>query len=561
MTGPACLSRVLTMLAGAMFAAGALPAHAQSLPYDNRFDASGDSEPSGGKGGARTTIQPYLEAAQIVTAELSPGGDVLTYSTVAAGVEATIAGRRTAGQVSLRYERRIDWGNKGADGDTISGIARVKHDILPRTLSIEAGALAARSRVEAGGGASLNPFNTGDSVTQVYSLYAGPSFSTHAGDIALSGSAAIGYNRVETPKALRTTPGGPLVDVFDDSVTTTAQLAAGISPGVVAPIGATLSGAYAREDISNLDQRVEDAHVQADFLYPVSLDLALVAGVGYESVQVSSRDALRDGTGAPVRGADGRFVTDKSGPRQIAYDVDGFIWDAGVMWRPSRRTSLTATVGRRYGSTSYTGSFAYAPDDRRSLNLSVYDSVSGLGGQMNRALRDLPTDFEVSRNPVTGDLNGCVAAPRGGLCLNNALASVSSATFRSRGVNLSYGQRFGRLSAGLGAGYDRRKFLAAPGTVLATANGVIDETWYVGASLNGPLGREAGFNTSVYANWYRSGLASSGDATAIGANASYYRNLTDRLIATAALSVDGIERKVLDDEWFASALLGLRYNF
>jgi hypothetical protein len=231
------------------------------------------------------------------------------------------------------------------------------------------------------------------------------------------------------------------------------------------------------------------------------------------------------------------------------------------MWRPSRRTSLTATVGRRYGSTSYTGTFAYAPDDRRSLNISVYDSVSGLGGQMNRALRDLPTDFEVSRNPVTGDLNGCVAAPRGGLCLNNALASVSSATFRSRGVNLSYGQRFGRLSAGLGAGYDRRKFLAAPGTVLATANGVIDETWYVGVSLAGPLGREAGFNTSVYANWYRSGLASSGDATAIGANASYYRNLTDRLIASAAISVDGIERKVLDDEWFASALLGLRYNF
>jgi hypothetical protein len=561
MSLPVPLSRALALAGAAVIAAAAVPACAQSLPYNDRFDDSAENAGERGNGGARTTVQPYLEAAQVITAELSPGNDVLTYSSLAAGVDATIAGRRTQGQVSLRYERRIGWGNAGADGDAVTGIARVRHDILPRSLSIEAGALAARTRVEGSGGSSLNPVNSGDAVTQVYSFYAGPSFSTHAGEVALSGSAAVGYNRVESPDALSLAPGQPRVDVFDDSVTTSAQLAAGIRPGAVLPVGMTLSGAYAREDISNLDQRVEDAHVQLDLLYPISIDLALVAGVGYESVQVSSRDAVRDINGDPVVGADGRFITDHSAPRVIGYDVDGLIWDAGVMWRPSRRTSLSATVGRRYGSTSYTGSFAWAPDDRRSVNVSVYDTVSGLGGAMNRALRDLPTDFEVTRNPVTGNLNGCVTAPRNGLCLNNALSSVSSGAFRSRGISMSYSQRLGRLSAGLGLGYDRRKFLAAPGTVLALANGVIDENWFLGGSLSGPLGREAGFNTSVYANWYQSGFSSAGDANAYGANASYYRNLTDRLIATAAISVDGIERKVLDDEWFASALLGLRYNF
>jgi len=550
--------RALALGGVALLAVAAGPVLAQTLPYGSTDEA--EAKPAKGPS-ARTRIQPYLEAAQVLSAELSPGNDVLTYSTVAAGVDATIAGRKTQGQVSVRYERRIAWDDRTSGGDQVTGIARVKHDIVPRTLAIEAGALAARTRVEATGGASLNPFDGGDAVSQVYSLYAGPSFSTHAGDIALSGSAAVGYNRVESPDALQVAPGQPRLDVFDDSVTTSAQLAAGIAPGEVLPVGVTVSGAYAREDISNLDQRVEDAHAQVDLLYPVAPDLALVAGVGYERVRVSSRDAVRDATGAPVIGSDGRYVTDGSAPRRLAYDVDGIIWDAGVMWRPSRRTSLAATVGRRYGSTSYTGSFAWAPDDRRSLNVSVYDSVSGLGTQMNRALADLPTDFEVLRDPITGNLNGCVTGVANGLCLNNALASVSSATFRSRGVNLSYGQRIGRLSAGLGAGYDRRKFIAAPGTVLAQANGVIDETWYVGATLTGPLGRDAGFGTAVHANWYRSGFSSAGDASALGANASYYRNLTDRLVATAAVSVDGIDRRILDDEWLASALLGLRYNF
>ena len=553
--------RAAALTGAVLLAAAASLSHAQSLPYDSRFDEPGSGSGSSRGSGARTTIQPYLEANQIVAAELSPGDEVLTYSTIAAGVDATIAGRRTAGQVSVRYERRIAWDDRTGGGDQVTGIARVRHDIVPRSLSIEAGALAARTRVEASGGSTLNPLDAGDSVSQVYSLYAGPSFSTRAGDVALSGSAGVGYTRVESPDAVQIVPGQPLVDVFDDSVTMTAQLAAGVSPGTVLPVGFTVSGAYAREDISNLDQRVEDSHLQLDLLYPVTLDLALVAGVGYENVTVSGRDALRDGNGDPVIGPDGRYVTDGNAPRQIAYDVDGLIWNAGVMWRPSRRTSLTATVGRRYGSTSYTGSFAWAPDDRRSLNIGVYDTVSGLGSQVNRALRDLPTDFEVSRNPVTGDLNGCVTATANGLCFNNALASVSSATFRSRGISLSYGQRLGRLSLGMGAGYDRRKFLAAPGTVLAQANGVIDENFFVGASLSGPLGREAGFGTSVYANWYRSGFSSAGDANAVGANASYYRNLTDRLVATAAVSVDGIDRRILDDEWLASMLLGLRYNF
>ncbi|HUQ12822.1 MAG TPA: preprotein translocase subunit YajC [Novosphingobium sp.] len=512
--------------------------------------------------GARTSIRPYLEVGQVLIAELEPGNEVLTYSTVAAGVDASIHGRNTQGQVSVRYERRIGWGDNQADGDVVSGLARVASAVVPGKLQIDAGALAARTRIESSGGASLNPLGNGrDSVSQLYSFYAGPTLTTRLDNVALNASYQVGYTRLEAPNSVQLAPGQPRVDVFDDSLTQAAIVSAGVRPGELADFGVTASTGWAREDISNLDQRVDQKYLREDFVLPVSLDVALLAGVGYEDVEISSRDARRDGAGNPVIGRDGRFVTDKSAPRRLAYDVDGLIWDAGVMWRPSKRTALEAHVGRRYDSTSYYGSFAYAPDVRTAINVSVYDSVSGFGGQLRRALDDLPTDFAVSRNPLSGDLNGCIVARAGGGCLNDVLSSVASATFRARGIGASYAHDFGRLQAGVAAGYDRRKFLAARGTVLALANGVVDETVWANAYLAGRIDQQSSFNVNVYANWFQSGFAGAGDATALGANASYFRRLTDRLSATAAVGIDGVERDdPLIDQWTASALVGLRYS-
>jgi hypothetical protein len=236
------------------------------------------------------------------------------------------------------------------------------------------------------------------------------------------------------------------------------------------------------------------------------------------------------------------------------------------MWRPSRRTALEAHVGRRYGSTSVYGTFAYAPDARSALNIAVYDNIAGFGGEVRRTLADLPTDFEVSRNPLTGDLNGCVigqgqgVAQGQGLCLNPTLSSIAASTFRARGVAATYGVNLGRIGAGIGTGYARRKFIARRDSVLAAANGVIDETWWANAWASARLDPYSSVGANVYVNWFQTGLSSAGDATALGANASYFRRLTDRLSATAAIGIDGVEREEpLPDQWGASALVGLRY--
>ena len=548
------------LLCGAL-AAVAAPAQAREANDASAKDGA-PRQKSRTVDGARTSITPYLEVSQAVFAELSPGSDVLTYTNLAAGVEAEIAGRNTQGAVSLRYERRIGWGKNDPDGDVISGLARVTSQIVPGTLRIDAGALAARTRIDGSGGTTLNPLiSSGDNSSQIYSFYAGPTLTTHAGDVALAASYRAGYTRVEDPKGFRSAPGVPAVDIVDDTLNQIATVSAGVRPGDILPVGVTASAGWAREDISNLDQRIDQKYGRLDFVFPVSLDVALLAGVGYEDVEISSRDVLRDANGLPVIGRNGRLRTDKSAPRRLGYDVDGLIYDAGVMWRPSRRTALVAHVGKRYGSTSVYGTFAYAPDARSSFNVSVYDNVAGFGSTVRRALEDLSTDFETSRNPLTGDLNGCVITQANGTCLNSALSSVSAATFRARGVSASYNLTLGRINAGIGAGYDRRKFIAAPGTFLAAANGVIDENYYVAGYLGARLDQQSSISANVYANRFQSGLSTAGDATAVGANASYFRNLTNRLTASVALGIDGIEREdPFIDQWGATALLGLRYS-
>ena len=512
-------------------------------------------------GGRVVAVQPYIEVSQIFLAELSPTDDVLTYTQVAAGVDASIAGRNNGGSVSLRYERNIGYGSDTVDSDTISGVARGYMSIVPNSVTFEAGALASRTTIDGSGGSAVNPLVSEDSESRIYSAYAGPNVHTRLGDVHVNALGRVGYTRVESPDAIPVIGAEPL-DVFDESVTYQGEVHLATKPGEVLPIGIGLGGGIFQEDVSNLDQRVRDAHVRADVTVPVTPTFAVVAGVGYEDVEISSRDAVRDVNGIPVLGPDGRLITDDSSPRQIAYQVDGLIWDVGVVWKPSRRTALEAHVGRRYDSTTYYGSFAWKPNSYSQFNASVYDGVSGFGGVMTNSLAALPTEFEAVRNSLTGDFSGCVAGDTGSSCVGGVFGSVRSAVFRARGVQASYSRKVGRFNTSIGAGYDRRKFIAAPGTVLEAANGVVDESYYLASSVSGDLGQNAGFTVSSYINWFDGGFDDAGDLTAMGASAAYNRTISEKLSARAAIAFDKIESDISNEDIAAaSALLGLRYDF
>ena len=128
-----------------------------------------------------------------------------------------LAGRNSAASVSLRYERRIGYDDNSADGDTISGVARAGI-MVAKGVTLEAGALAAQTRVEGNGASSLGGFAGDDDATsQIYSAYAGPSVHTMAGDVELEGHYRFGYTRVEEPDAVVVAPGAQPVDFFDDN--------------------------------------------------------------------------------------------------------------------------------------------------------------------------------------------------------------------------------------------------------------------------------------------------------------------------------------------------------
>jgi hypothetical protein len=544
----------------AAFTVAAAPAWAQSSSGGEpqvAADQSQGNDPSAQR--RRMVVQPYIEVGQVLSAELIPGDDVLTFTQVAVGVDINVQGRNSGAAVSLRYERNIGYDDDTIDTDTVSGLARSTLAVIPGTLSFESGALAARTRVDGGGATTANPLVREDAESRFYSVYAGPSLNTRVGRVDVSGVARVGYNRFENDAAL-INPAGQVIDTFDDSVTYLGQVRAGVRPGEVLPVGLAVTAGGFQEDISNLDQRVRDLYARVDMTVPLTTNIALVAGVGIEDVEVSSRDALRDANGVPVVGADGRLVTDRSSPRQVAFSADGLFWDVGVLWRPSSRTNLTATVGKRYDSLTYSGNFTYVPNQRSSVAIAVYDGVSGFGGVLNNSLAGLDSDFAAIRNPVTGDFGGLVNGTDG-QSLVGALGSARSSAFRGRGVIGSYQRQIGRTTAAFGAGYDRRTFIAAEGTVLAPVNGLTDQSYYLISGVTRQLSENDSLTTNAYVNWFDA-AADGNDATAMGVSAAYNRSLTRRLIGRVALSVDRFDSEFsAQDIAFATLLVGVRYNF
>ena len=131
---------------------------------------------------------------------MQPGNDVLTYTQLAAGVDATVTGRNSSASASLRYEREIGYGD-AVDSDTVSGIARASVGFLRRGITLEAGGLASRTRLEGGGFSSIGAVGGNDDASsQIYSVYAGPTIQTRSGPLEISGAYRLGYTRVETSR-------------------------------------------------------------------------------------------------------------------------------------------------------------------------------------------------------------------------------------------------------------------------------------------------------------------------------------------------------------------------
>ena len=563
--------RHMSTLAALLLAGTATGAHAQ---FSGDPGAGSGNGPSAGTPasegraakraeGRRTQrqvdVSPYLEIDQVLTADLKNGGDVLTYTNLAVGVDAAIVTNRAELAGTVRYEHRIGWNGGLGDSDTISGLARGRIEAA-RGLNLEGGALATRTRAEGQGAASGLFIGDASNVANLYSVYAGPTFARRIGGLDVGAGYRFGYTKVDVDEPAILSPGTQPQDIFDSSTNHVAWASVGARPGDL-PFGWQVSGGYEREDASQLDQRYEGKFARADVTVPIGPTVALLGGVGYEDIEIGQRNPVVDANGVPVRDANGRFITDKSTPRQLSFDTDGLIWDAGVMWQPSRRTSLTARVGRRYGDTIYTGSFSYRADHATSIQVGVYDGLSSLGRGLSGGLAALPTQFDPTRNPISGDVNPCVFGQQGGGCLSNQLGNATSAQYRSRGVQASLSSRFGGWHYGVGIGYDRRKLLAPLLSPIGSLNGITDENYYLFMSAARQLDVDSDITLSGYVNYFDNGAPGASDVQSAGLTTSYSRRFWRGLTGTAAASLNAFDQEGFNSQLIGSALVGLRYNF
>ncbi|WP_114951096.1 hypothetical protein [Sphingosinicella terrae] len=503
---------------------------------------------------SRAEIRPYLEVAQVVSADLD-GGDTLTYTSVAAGVDGRVQTRRVTVQMSYRYQRNIEWSGEVGDQDVHSGIAQIGVEVVPGALQMEAGAIATRT----GGQGRAVGTTDRDEAVEVYGAYAGPTLSTHAGPVAVNAAYRLGYVTIDDDML-----DGAAPDQIDSAVTHSATASVGMAPGRL-PVGWTVGAGYARsENDSEFDDEFEGAYVRGDVVVPVTPTLALTAGVGYEDIQASQLDFAEDANGDPIVGPDGGPVADPNRPRVLTYDLSGIIYDAGLIWRPSARTELQVRAGHRYGGTTVVGSLSHQFSAQAGVGVVVYDTVETAGNLIVSDLSNLPDEFEVVRNPLTGSLGGCVfgADPGSGACLDRGLQSLRGSTFRMRGASLVVSGERGLWSWGIGAGYNHRRYGRPdqdPDFDLLGGN--TDENYGVYASLGRQLSRSSQLDFDLYANWFDTDEADFDKVFTTGATASYTRRLLlDRMRLLAALGIDHTDDGTLSSTAL-SGLLGLRYTF
>ncbi|MDT9597758.1 porin family protein [Sphingosinicella rhizophila] len=538
--------RGLRALAAAALAAGLALASAATL-----------------KGEPRSRITPYLEVQQVLSADLN-GGDVLTYTSVGAGVDAFVSSQRVKATISYNYQRRIAWNDNLSDNDIHTGLAAAQLTVVPNLLTFDAGALAARSHGDLS--VPVPGFQTADdpNLVEIYSVYAGPTLSTKVGAVDVGASYRLGYVHVDDHglAGVSQVPGQPRFDRYDGSVIHSAAASVGMGPGEL-PVGWTVGAGYSREDNDILDATNEAVFVRGDIVVPVTYSLALTGGAGYEKLKASQQDILRDTNGFPIVGPNGELVADPSRPRLLAYDQSGLIWDVGVIWRPSRRTELQARVGRRYGGTTFVGSLEHRINESYAITASVYDQVTSFGRLLISDLNGLPVDFKIGRNRLSGG-GGCVFGndPGSGTCFDDALQSINNSSFRYRGAAILFSGGRGPWSFGAGLGYARRNYFGAGDNAIPfnLAN-VTDESVTFQANAERQLSRNSSVALDSYLGWFDSGAAGVRSSRSAGLTGSYYHTLMDgHLEATAQAGIYTVDAGQYDSS-VASILFGLRYAF
>ena len=515
-----------------------------------------------GRADARSEVHPYIEAQQVFGWSFGDG-DSVTYTGVGAGVDAFVRTRRFSGQVSYRYDHYFSWQGDRRDGDIHNGLATGSF-ALTDEISLNGAGIAARSRgsfAAPSAGLLIGDF---DNTQQLYAIQAGPSYAGRVGDVAVNANYRFGWSHVDNGFGdIDLGPGQPRIDTGFDQTSHTIDATIGQRAGVWLPFGWTVSGGYVRDDVHVLGARYEGTFGRVDVTQPITPTLAAVGGVGWERNRISQRQVLTDAAGNAILTDDRELRSDRSRPRVLIYDQDGLIWDVGVLWRPSARTSLEVRGGQRYGQTMVRGALTWAGAHQDTFQVVAYNDIQSSGRQLTRGIGLLPTTFQAPNAQIPIGIGGCVFGADGqqGGCLPG-LNSTNTNFYRSRGVYALYGRQSGAWTYGLSVGYDHRRYLAAdftPGIVdyARVTDDAVTGTVLVTRALS-PVSTISG---AAYVAWYDTDFANSPSYTTYGGTAAYTRQFGRHLTGQAAISVfSGTGGGDFDQDTIGTAYVAVRYT-
>jgi hypothetical protein len=513
---------------------------------------------------ARTTITPYIEVQQVFTADLTGHDqDAVTYTGAAAGVDITLDSQRLHGQIDYRYDHYFSWSNKYRDTDIQNGLATIVYQPTPE-ISLNAGGIATRARGTLGQQTPGFLVGNLDNTTQVYAVEAGPSYAGHLGDLSLNADYRFGWTKSTDGQGdYDLGPGQP---VLQNNFTTTDQVvdaAIGMAPGAGSlPFGWQVSGGWNQDNVHFLDARLRDYFGRADITVPVSDTLALEAGAGYENDRASQAAILTDADGNAILTKKRHLQADKSKPRELSYDEDGLIWDVGVLWRPSARTTLEVRGGQRYGQTVITGRFSDQITPNSSVQVVAYDDIESFGRQLTSEVGALPTSFSSFAPSIPTTLSGCVFGTNGGqgACIP-ALQSVNSNFYRSRGVYANYSTSHGPWIFGLGANYENRHYLTPEdGPQVIDFSHQTDQSVTVDGVVVRKLSPVSSLTLNALAAWYDSSAFDSHSYYSYGGAATYNRYFSNHLSGTASLGIFSGSGENSGDDVIGTGLVSLRYQ-
>jgi len=510
----------------------------------------------------RPELGAFMGLQQIAESQLSgAGADDVTYTQISGGVAGQISNRRIVASGTYQVSYRQPEVGDLDKSFTQDGVLRLQANVIDEWLTMETGAITTRSRVDPSGPAPQ--FNTGNTtnLTQTYSAFVQPVITHRIGDVGVSLSYRYAYTKNESSQDTGST--GPITNRFDASRTQQATFNLGMEPGDL-PFGWKFSSDYRHENTTSLDQHFRSINAIGEIKIPIGASpVAVVASGGYERIRTSEGEALLDPvTGLPVLGKGGGFVVDPSLPRILTYDVEGLVADAGIIWRPSRRTRMELRVGRRYGGVTVTGLIEMRPSERSGLTLVVTDRIESFGQGVSGGLASTPASIDLTQLDPGSSIQDCLFGrrPGTGSCIGGTLGQASASSYRERALSAIFNRAMRSWSFGGSLGYSRRTYIDDPNSPVSLA-GVVDQSVFGNITVNRRLTRISGVSFSFSGNLFKNGQVGASDVLSGSVTTNYYRSFGRSIQMQASVSVDASKQDGITADVSGRAQLGLQYRF